>query len=279
MVANEQQIEHWSGKGGAHWAAEQERYDRTLAPYTDHIMRAVGAAPGEQILDVGCGNGAVSLALARTVRPGGRVVGVDIATPMITRARERAIAEDLHHLTFIEADAQTHSFDPNFDGVVSRFGVMFFDDPVAAFANVAGSLRSGGRLAFACWRDLLINEWIMVPASAALQHVPMPDLGTPGAPGPFSLSDPDRILNVLEKAGFTEITMTDIDEPEWLGDDLDDALAFLQRSDMADTLLAGANLRTLKRVWESVREALAPYVQADGVWLGSAAWLVKAKRP
>lgn len=279
MVANEQQIEHWSRKGGAHWAAEQERYDRTLAPYTDHIMRAVGAAPGEQILDVGCGNGAVSLALARTVRPGGRVVGVDIATPMITRARERAIAEDLHHLTFIEADAQTHSFDPNFDGVVSRFGVMFFDDPVAAFANVAASLRSGGRLAFACWRDLLINEWIMVPASAALQHVPMPDLGTPGAPGPFSLSDPDRILNVLEKAGFTEITMTDIDEPEWLGDDLDDALAFLQRSDMADTLLAGANLRTLKRVWESVREALAPYVQADGVWLGSAAWLVKAKRP
>ncbi|MEJ7719888.1 MAG: class I SAM-dependent methyltransferase [Ilumatobacteraceae bacterium] len=279
MVANEQQIEHWSGKGGAHWAAEQERYDRTLAPYTDHIMRAVGAAPGEQILDVGCGNGAVSLSLARTVRPGGRVVGVDIATPMIIRARERAIAEDLHHLTFIEADAQTHSFDPNFDGVVSRFGVMFFDDPVAAFANVAGSLRSGGRLAFACWRDLLINEWIMVPASAALQHVPMPDLGTPGAPGPFSLSDPDRILSVLEKAGFTEITMTDIDEPQWLGDDLDGALAFLQRSDMADTLLAGANLRTLKRVWESVREALAPYVQADGVWLGSAAWLVKAKRP
>lgn len=276
MGPNEQQIEHWSGRGGTHWATEAERYDRTLAPYTEHVLRAIAPAPGERFVDVGCGNGALSLALAAAVGPAGGVVGVDISTPMLARARERATASGVEHLQLVEADAQTHPFAEHFDGVVSRFGVMFFDDPVAAFTNLATALRPGGRLAFACWRGLLVNDWMAVPVSAALQHVPMPS-GAPGAPGPFAFADPERLRAVVETAGFSDVVLTEVDELEWVGDDPDDALAFFQRSGMAETLLGEADDRTVERVWESVREALVPHARPDGVWLGSAAWLVTAR--
>ncbi len=277
-MANEEQIERWSGKGGEHWASEQERYDRTLAPYTDHLVRAIATSPGEQLLDVGCGNGAVSLALASVVAPNGGVVGVDISTPMLARARERASAAGLDGLTFLEADAQTHHFDPVFDGIVSRFGVMFFDDPTAALTNLAAALRPGGRLAFACWRDLLLNDWMTVPLAAALQHVPMPPTAA-GAPGPFAFADADRVRRHLEAAGFIDVGIEEVDELEWVGDGPDDALGFFQRSGMADTLLADVDQDTLEQVWDSVREAIAPHATPDGVFLGSAAWLVTATRP
>ena len=170
----------------------------------DLIVREVDLQPGEHVLDVGCGAGALSLAAADLVGDAGSVTGVDMSAPLLTVARQRPGAGVV---ALLQADAQTHDFgDSRVDAIVSRFGVMFFDDPAAAFLNLAGALRPGGRIVFACWRDLIENEWIMVPAVAALEHVPMPELGEEGGPGTYSLADPDRVRAVLVGAGLVECT-------------------------------------------------------------------------
>ena len=180
---NAAQIENWDGAGGRHWVAEAERYDRMTGAFGERIIEAAAPRPGERVLDVGCGNGAVALAVSGLVAPGGSVMGLDVSGPMLAYARRRAAAAGIASVSFRKGDAQVYPLPPaGFDAVVSRFGVMFFDDPVAAFANLGRALRPGGRIAFTCWRDLLVNDWLMVPAGAALQYVPMPDLGQPGAP-------------------------------------------------------------------------------------------------
>ncbi len=180
----------------------------------------------------------------------------------------------------MQADAQTHDFgDFRVDAVVSRFGVMFFDDPAAAFLNLAGSLRPGGRIVFACWRDLIENEWIMVPAVAALEHVPMPEFGEEGGPGAYSLADPDRVRAVLVGAGLVDVHLDPVVAPVVLGDDLDDALDFMTRGDLAEILLADADPDSAAAAWTSIRAALEPHAGAGPMQLDGAAWLVSARKP
>src|SRR5262249_15576542 len=175
---NVSQIENWDGPGGQHWVAEAERYDRMTRSFGAQIIEAAAPRPGERVLDVGCGNGAVALAVSDLVAPSGSRAGLDIPGPRLAYARRRAEAAGIASVSFCKGDAQVYPLpQASFDAVVSRFGVMFFDDPVAAFANIGRALRPGGRLVFTCWRDLMVNDWLMVPAAAALQHVPMPDLG------------------------------------------------------------------------------------------------------
>jgi SAM-dependent methyltransferase len=156
---------------------------------------------------------------------------------------------------------------------------MFFDDPQAAFTNLARALRPGGRLVFACWQDLVANEWLMVPAGAALAHVPMPDLGEPGRPGPFSLADPDRVRSILDAAGFTAVGVDECRCPMPMGATVEDTVAFMQGTDMAQTLMADASEEVAAAAWEAVRAALAPYAGPEGVVLSGAAWIVTATRP
>ena len=153
-MPNSDQSRSWNGPTGEHWAAEAERYDAMLAPFVGPIVAAAAPQPGEAVLDVGCGNGALALAFAEQVAPGGRVTGVDLSEPMLAEARRRADAAGRGDVTFVRADAQTAALPGPFDVVVSRFGVMFFDDPTAAFTNLAASLRPGGRIVFVCWQDL-----------------------------------------------------------------------------------------------------------------------------
>lgn len=203
-MSNAEQVAHWDGAEGAHWAEEQDRYDRMNLRFGDRIIDAVKAQPGEHILDVGCGNGALSLALAQRVVPTGSVTGLDISGPMLATATRRAGQAGIEIVSFTSGDAQAHPLEESrFDAVVSRFGVMFFGDPLSAFSNLARGLRTGGRVVFACWRDLLENEWLTVPVLAALAHVPMPQLGTPGAPGPFSLADAAQVRALLDGATST----------------------------------------------------------------------------
>lgn len=287
-MANEQQVEHWAGEGGEHWAREQERYDRMLAPFRDRLVEALAPSPGEVILDVGCGSGALALAIAPLVAPGGHVTGIDISTPMLGRARERATELAVTNVDFIEADAQTHALEParaaasgergTFDAFTSRFGIMFFDDPPAAFANLAGALRSGGRAAFMCWQDMLVNEWITVPVFAALQHVPMPELGG-GGPGPFSLADADATRALVEAAGLAEVEVIGVDLPHYMGESVEDTVAFLRRTDMARRLMAGAEPGAAERAWDAIATALEPHATSDGVVLGGLAWLVTGRKP
>src|SRR5215471_15156359 len=245
---NAAQIESWDGPGGQHWVAEAERYDRMTRSFGERIIEAAAPGPGERVLDVGCGNGAVALAVSALVAPGGSVMGLDISGPMLAYARRRAAAAQIASVSFRQGDAQVYPLPKaSFDAVVSRFGVMFFDDPVAAFANIGRALRPGGRIAFTCWQDLTVNDWLMVPACAALQHVPMPDLGQPGAPGPFSLADPERVHQVLRDAAFAQIVTEEIVRPMPMGSSVDDVMAFMRGTEVAQLVMTGVPPDTASR--------------------------------
>ncbi|HVF73455.1 MAG TPA: methyltransferase domain-containing protein [Acidimicrobiales bacterium] len=274
-MPNTEQIEHWDGEGGEHWAEHADFYDALLRRYADRIMARLDPQPGERVLDIGCGNGALALGIAPHV---GEVVGLDISGPMLATAAERAAAAGLSNATFEKGDAQLHALpDASFDAAVSRFGVMFFEDPAAAFANIARMLRPGGRLVFACWQPMFSNAWIMVPAGAVLAHVPLPPMGEPGAPGPFALGDADRVRSLLDGAGFADVELEPVEEPMRYGESVEEAVAFLRNTEMARTLLKDVDEETVGRAWEAVREALAPYAGPDGVSLTGAAWLVTAR--
>jgi SAM-dependent methyltransferase len=181
---------------------------------------------------------------------------------------------------FERGDAQVHPFPPEaFDVALSRFGIMFFDDPVAAFTNIARALRPGGRLAFLCWQEALRNEYIAVPLGAALAHVPAPDVGGPNTAGPFSLADPGRIEEVLTEAGLEHVATVPLEAQMRLGEDADDAVEFLGGTGLARALLESAEPAVAQRALHAVRDALRPYESPDGVQMGGAAWLVTAIRP
>ena len=278
-IANTAQAEHWnSGEGVAHWISNQARYDRMHEPFTTMIRDAAGLRPGGHVLDVGCGCGATTLAAARLIAPG-QAVGIDLSGPMLARARTDAEAAGLGNVVFQQGDAQVHPLEPaGFDTVISRFGVMFFADPVAAFANIRSATRPAGRLVFVCWQPLAANQWLLVPGAALAEHVAPADFGSGDGPGMFAFADPDRLRPILAAAGWRDIEIT----PEHAsilvggGGSVDDAVGFLCTGSMGRAMLAGADAGTVDRAVASVRAALAPYADADGVRLGAAVWLVQA---
>ena len=278
-VPNAEQASYWDGDAGRHWVAEAERYDAINRRFGERVVEALGARPGEHVLDVGCGNGAVALDVASKVAPDGEVLGLDLSGPMLEVARTRATERGIENVSFQRGDAQVHPFaDASFDAVTSRFGVMFFDDAVAAFANLARATKPGGRLAFACWQDVMLNEWLMVPAAAALEHVPFPDLGEPGAPGPFTFADTERLRSVLGDGGWSAIEIADAHEPMWLGSSVEDVITFMKGTDMADVLLADAPEETAAKAWAAIEEAVRGRMGPDGLVLSGKAWIVTALR-
>jgi SAM-dependent methyltransferase len=276
-VANADMVDYWNGRPADVWVTEAERFDTMLAPFGRRLLTAVVLEPGERVLDVGCGNGAISLEAARTVGPSGRVTGLDLSAPMLGVAQRRAEEQgvDVH---FVQCDAQIASFDQLFDVVVSRFGVMFFGDPVVAFANLANAARLGGRLCFVCWQEMFANEWIAVPAMAMVAHVGIPELPQPGAPGPFSLADAKRTRDLLESAGWSEVTVEEHKDEMRMGRDPEDVVAFMLSDEMGRRLVVGKDPETVQAGTEAALEALRPYATPKGVVLGGAYWLVTARK-
>lgn len=274
---NAEQVDYWNGPEGRHWADREDRFDAMLAPFIGPVLDAAGIEAGDRVVDVGCGNGALSRAAAAR---GAVVTGVDISAPMLDRAGRHAEA-DGRAIDFVQADAQVHPFAGGFDAVVSRFGVMFFADPAAAFANLARALEPGGRLAFVCWQAQPANEWVAVPALAMLPLVGPPDMPPPDAPGPFAFADADRVTGIVAGAGFADVACEPLALPLLLGGGLgvDETVAFLGEGGMGKRFLAGADAATAERALAAVRVALEPFVTPDGVRMGSAAWLVSAVRP
>src|SRR5580658_754332 len=223
-MTNTDMAEYWNGRPADVWVEEAERFDTMLAPFGRRLLMAANLQPGERVLDVGCGNGAVSLDAARAVGPSGRVTGVDLSVPMLGVARRRAEEQGVD-VDFVQCDAQTASFDRPFDIVVSRFGVMFFDDPEVAFANLAEAARPGGRLCFVCWQEMFANEWIAVPATAIVAHVGVPELPQAGAPGPFALAEAQRTKNLLGSAAWSEISVDEHKVEMRMGHDPEDVVA------------------------------------------------------
>ena len=219
--ANADQIKFWNGPTGLKWTQFQDDMDRNLNDATAGIMPFAAAKPGERVLDIGCGAGQTSLMLAAAVGAAGSVTGVDISGPLLAAARTRAGAAK--NVSFIQADAAFHDFKPEYDLIFSRFGVMFFDDPTAAFANIRKGLKPGGRLAFVCWRPAMENEWVTVPAAAARPYLPATPPPDPLAPGPFAFADPRRVEEILTKAGFRNVQAKALDGQMNLGTSADQA--------------------------------------------------------
>lgn len=277
---NEEQRKRWDEEEGHHWVAEAEHFDRMLEPYGDKVIAALSPEPGEKILDVGCGNGALSLDVAARVGPQGHVLGLDLSGPMLSLAKQRAGERGLSNVAFEKSDVQVHHFDPAArDGVMSRFGVMFFDDPAAAFANLRSAVRSGGRLAFMCWQEPLQNDWLMVPGATMLEFVPMPEMPAPGAPGPFGLADADRTRTILTEAGWTDVNLEPVEVQQWLGADPASAIEFLSHTEIAKTFLGETDDDTKAKVWKAIETKLAEYTTDDGVHLTGRTWLVTATSP
>jgi SAM-dependent methyltransferase len=278
---NAEQIEYWNAISGPKWVALRAAIDATIRPLGLLAMERAQLATGERVLDVGCGCGGSTVELARRVAPGGAVVGVDVSRPMLARARELAEAEGVA-VRFELADAQQQAFVPaSTDVVYSRFGVMFFADPVAAFVNVRRALRSAGRLAFVCWQALADNAWMSVPLAAALQVLPPHEIARPGAPGPFAFADPVRVRGILGQAGFVDVAFEDVRETLAVGgrSELDETIDFLLQMGPTGGALRAAEAGLAPRVAAAVREALAPYVTPAGVRMASAAWVVTARNP
>jgi SAM-dependent methyltransferase len=273
-AANAAQIVYWNDTVGPAWVAMQDGLDAQLRPLGEVAMAALAPGEGERLIDIGCGCGETTLALARRVGPGGAVTGADISAPMLAVARSRAEAAGLAQARFVQADAQVHAFEPA-DGVFSRFGVMFFADPAAALANLRRALKPGGRLAFVCWRTLAENPWMREPGAAVAPLLPAPaPPPDPFAPGPFAFGDRDRLHGLLKAGGFADIAVTPHDaQIRW--PDLDTAVRLAMQVGPAGTAVR-EHPELGARIEAAVRDALAPHAGADGVALASATWIVRA---
>jgi len=276
MASNEQQIEYWNGRAGQRWAAQQERIDWNLAEITEAVIPFARAKPGEHILDIGCGCGTATLMLARAVRPNGSVAGVDISAPMLAVARARAHSGQAD-IPFIEADASVYDFQPTFDLVFSRFGVMFFADPFAAFANIHKAVAPKGRLAFVCWRSMPENMWAAAPFAAAKHLLPPQEAPDPYAPGPFAFADGARLTDILSRAGFHDVALTKFDGAMNMGDTA--AEAANEALNIGPLARAAAELDDAARakILDVVATAMQKFATPRGIAPAAACWLVSAK--
>ncbi len=273
--ANAAQIEYWNATAGETWALFQEQLDRQIAPLGMEALRVLAPAQGEAILDIGCGCGQTSLDLARRVGSAGRVVGVDISAPMLEVARRRQLSDLTRPPEFREVDAQSGALGHAvYDAAFSRFGLMFFSDPIVAFSNIRHALKPRGRLGFVCWRPLQENIWMLAPLNAALPLLPAAPPADPLAPGPFAFADAARVRSILQDAGFGSVTIKPFDVLIGSGD-LEQTLALTFKVGPLGAALR-ENPDQKEKVADAVREALTHYATPAGVLMPAAVWIVLA---
>lgn len=267
------QAAYWNEEGGRRWVENIERVERMLQPLADRLISLAAPKSGEAVLDVGCGGGLTSAAAAGAVGPTGRVVGLDVSAVILGVARARF--KPTTNLSFALGDAAAMPLS-GYDLVLSRFGVMFFPEPVAAFVNLRRALKSGGRLAFICWRALDENPWMSESTRAAFTVLPKPEPQPPGAPGPFAFADASRLRGILQQAGFGAIDISPHDEVLDLGT-LDNALEQVTRMGPAAAAFAAASAEDRAAVVTAVRAALEARLVDGRVHMPSATWLVTAR--
>lgn len=281
--ANADQIRYWNEDQGPKWVAYQEALDAVLAPFTDVLLGAAALRRGERVLDIGTGCGASALEAARAVGREGRVTGLDVSVPMSAHARTRAAAlaetePDAAPVTFEVADAAVYNWPAGpSDVAISRFGMMFFDAPDAAFSNLRRGLTRGGRQVFVAWQGLFENQWVSVPLTTMLEHVPAPEPPPPGAPGPFAFADPERVRAILDSAGFTDIAITPFTAAMRLGADAEEAARFAVEMGPASRLAREADPAAVPTLTAALEEAMRPHEGPGGVHLEGAVWVVSAR--
>lgn len=280
-MSNAEQAEYWNSKVGETWARMQEKLDRSFTPLTAALLSLAAPKPGEHALDIGCGTGETTLALAGAVGDEGTVLGLDLSEQMLARARERA-EELLSEAEFRAADVATFHEEDGFDLIISRFGVMFFADPVAAFANVHRLAAPGGRLVFACWQQPQDNLWATLPMQALKDVLPPQPPADPLAPGPFAFADPERVHDILDAAGWQDIAFHAFEFAMVVGqgegeDALAEAVKFNLRIGPAARLVRDAGPEAETAAPGLLKAALAPYLKDGQLGLPGSVWLVSAK--
>lgn len=276
-MPNQDQVDYWNGNAGEKWVKHSNHLDGMLAPFASAVMEAAVISAGEQVLDVGCGAGALSLMAADAVGANGAVTGVDVSAPMLGLARERAKGR-AENTRFEDCDASTLQMSVMADVMISRFGVMFFDDPIAAFRNLRSSITPTGRLAFACWQPMATNDWVRVPLEVGIAHLnEAPEMPPAGTPGPFAFADPGYVETLLSEAGWQNAALT-----PWVGklimpgDAPADTAAFMMEIGPVARLLKAQDL-DVAPVQAELTERMGQMVTPEGrVAMGAAAWIVTA---
>ncbi|MFE6099591.1 class I SAM-dependent methyltransferase [Streptomyces laurentii] len=276
-IVNTAQAQAWNGPEGAHWARHQDRWNAVNGGFDAPLLDAAGVTAGHRTLDIGCGSGQTTLLAARRA-PQGLAQGLDLSGPMLAEARARAVREDIANVSFTQGDAQAHPFEPGgYDAAISRYGVMFFADPAAAFGNIGRALRPGGRLAFVCPTEPALNGWVV--ALAALRGIlPLGDFDRPGLPGMFSLAAPDHVRAVLGAAGYTDVAVERVTADGNWGQGAEDAADFLLSSGPGRHLMGQVEPAEQARARRVLVDHLLDYKAADDgtVRLRSTSWLVTA---
>jgi SAM-dependent methyltransferase len=289
--ANAAQVRRWNGESGRYWIAHRKRHLAGHQHLSPHLFGAAAISPGERVLDVGCGCGATTIMAAQAARgpagagpdswppgrggpvPGGSAVGLDLSGPMLKVARRLADEAGAVNAGFVQGDAEACPLRrASCDVIISNFGVMFFEDPAAAFANIAAALRRGGRLAFLCWQDDMLNELFAIPLRAfgAVTRLP-------GPAGGDLFGDPRRVAGLLSGSGWADIHVEAVSGPAWMGSDVADVMSYVRGMPMIRGLIADLGDEALtERVLGTVAEQYAARQRPDGVWVRAAAWLVTA---
>jgi SAM-dependent methyltransferase len=274
---NADMLAFWNGKGGDIWVERQEHTDITLTPVTDALLAFAAPRAGERVVDIGCGCGAPTLEFARAVGPTGRVVALDISRPMLVEGERRAQAAGLANIDWRQADPATATLD-EYDLVISAFGVMFFGDRVAAFANMRRGAAPNARMALVCWRKLAENPWMEVPMKAVAQHLPPRPKAVPNAPGMFAFADPDHVTEVLTASGWAppRFEKLDLDLDIAAGCGLDEAVVQSTQIGAVNSWLRNQPEEIVSASITSIREALAPHQDGAAVRLPGAMWLISS---
>ncbi|MFF1380272.1 class I SAM-dependent methyltransferase [Streptomyces sp. NPDC058308] len=277
-IANTEQAQAWNGYEGEHWAGHQSRWDAINGGFNSPLLTAASVQEDDRVLDVGCGTGQLARQAAHRAT-GGRVLGLDLSAPMLAQARRTAREEGLGNVSFEQGDAQVHPLEAAaFDLAVSRFGVMFFADPVAGFGNIARALRPGGRAAFICGAFPQDNEWLRAFGSLR-DLLPIGKFGTPGGPGMFSLAEADKTCALLSSAGFEKVEAVRVETTGTWGRDAADAADFLFGSGPGRHLTSQVPPETADRARDRLTELLRPHEEDGALRLRAAALLVTATRP
>ena len=272
---DDEQAKLWNGAGGHAWVETQDVLEHVLKPFEGLLLDAVPRTPRAHVLDVGCGTGDTTLAIARALGPGGSSVGIDISNPMIAAARARVERESIG-ATFIVGNAQTYRFAPaGFDAIVSRFGVMFFSDPVAAFGNLRRAATEGGRLRFIAWRSPAENPFMTTAERAAAPLLPDLPPRKRDAPGQFAFANGDRVRSILEESGWKAIEIHPANVECGLPES--ELVRYLTRLGPVGLTLQGADAQTRAKVVDAIRPAFDPFVRGDEVRFTAACWLVDAR--
>jgi SAM-dependent methyltransferase len=269
----------WNEGVGQAWADNADLIDAHLSVFGDRAMAALSLQPGETVFDVGSGGGRTTVRLARQVGPTGQALGIDISRPMLEAARDLARREVVTNAEFVELDLQKVRPSQLADAAFSRFGVMFFEQPQVAFANLAASMRPGGRLVFVCWDVMERNPWMSVSRNAAAEYLPVPPMPAEG-PGPLAFANNDYVRSLLEGAGFSGVQFETFEASPSLagGNDLDKVASVMVSISPMAVLFKGIDESTRAAVKQNITDALKPYLTSDGVRMPAVSWVVSARR-